>query len=120
MPPIEQLTTQEYDLQFGTNVLGKSFSSIPDLFTLFNPKSLGHFYFTKLLLPVLIVTAKSSSDGKARIVNTSSSGHLASGGLGFNTLKDSPARKRTHLFKLYAQSKLVRIPSPAFHLSMFM
>jgi len=57
VPPVEQLTADGYDLQFGTNVLG-------------------HFYFTKLLLPTLIATAKTSSDGKARVVNTSSLGHI--------------------------------------------
>ena len=39
LPPIEQLTADGYDLQFGTNVLG-------------------HYYLTTLLLPTLISTAK--------------------------------------------------------------
>ncbi|KAF9234872.1 NAD(P)-binding protein [Melanogaster broomeanus] len=47
-PPIDQLTDDGYDLQFGTNVLG-------------------HFYFTKLVLPVLLSTAKSAPDGIARV-----------------------------------------------------
>ncbi|KAG6808463.1 hypothetical protein H0H92_004035, partial [Tricholoma furcatifolium] len=85
IPPIELLTEQGYDLQFGTNVLG-------------------HFYLTKLLLPALLAGAKSSSDGKARVVNTSSSAHM-SGALDFNTFKDSPKRKKTASFTLYAQSK---------------
>ncbi|KAF8547993.1 NAD(P)-binding protein, partial [Imleria badia] len=38
-PPIDMLTDDGYDLQFGTNVLG-------------------HFYFTKLVLPTLLSTAK--------------------------------------------------------------
>ncbi|KAG6849931.1 hypothetical protein H0H93_003460 [Arthromyces matolae] len=84
-PPIEDLTKQGYDLQFGTNVLG-------------------HFYLTKLLLPALISGAKSSPDGKARVVNTSSSGHM-SGFLDFNTFKDSPKRRKYLSFSLYAQSK---------------
>ncbi|KAJ7695142.1 NAD-P-binding protein [Mycena rosella] len=55
-PPWEKTTVDGYDLQFGTNVLG-------------------HFYLTKLLLPQLIAGAQSSSDGKARVINTSSMGH---------------------------------------------
>ncbi|OJA14188.1 hypothetical protein AZE42_06507 [Rhizopogon vesiculosus] len=55
-PPVDLLTTDGYDLQFGTNVLG-------------------HFYFTKLLLPALIATAKSAPDSKARVITTSSSAH---------------------------------------------
>jgi len=85
VPPVEQLTADGYDLQFGTNVLG-------------------HFYFTKLLLPTLIATAKTSSDGKARVVNTSSLGHIFNG-VNFNTLKDSPTRRRTLTQVLYHQSK---------------
>ncbi|KIM40868.1 hypothetical protein M413DRAFT_27993 [Hebeloma cylindrosporum] len=86
-PPIEQLTAQAYDLQFGTNVLG-------------------HFYFTKLLIPALLAGARSSPDGKARVVNTASSASLLVGGLDFNTFKDTPARKKRATIMLYAQSKL--------------
>jgi len=90
VPPIEQVTAQGYDLQFGTNVLG-------------------HFYFTKLLLPTLLTTAKTSPDGKTRVINTSSSGHMISWGLDFNTFKDSPARSKKGTHLLYAQSKLGNI-----------
>ncbi|KAJ7154081.1 NAD(P)-binding protein [Mycena filopes] len=84
-PPIEQLTAQNYDLTFGTNVLG-------------------HFYLTKLLLPTLIATA---SPGKpARVVNTASSGaELFSQPINFNSLRDGPARKRLRPDQLYFQSK---------------
>jgi hypothetical protein len=69
----------------------------------------GHFYLTKLLLPILISTAKKSPDGKARVVNTSSSGHVTCKKLNFNTFKDGPARKKERSFPdLYGQSKLVR------------
>ncbi|PPQ73482.1 hypothetical protein CVT26_010184 [Gymnopilus dilepis] len=86
-PPIEELTAQGYDLCFGTNALG-------------------HFYFTKLLLPALLAGAKSSPDGKARVVNTSSSVHRFTNNIDFNTLRDSPARRRKWRWILYAQSKL--------------
>jgi NAD(P)-dependent dehydrogenase (short-subunit alcohol dehydrogenase family) len=104
-PPIEQVTVDGYDMQFGTNVLGKiSFSSRPNA-QLYVWS--GHFYFTKLLLPTLIATAKTSPDGKARVVNTSSLMHMF-GGLDFNTFKDGPARKKRDGAYLYEQSKRVR------------
>ena len=69
--------------------------------------SLGHFYFTKLLLPTLLAGAKTSPDGKARIVNTSSSAHVFIGPVDFNTLKEGPARMKKGNQTLYSQSKLV-------------
>jgi NAD(P)-dependent dehydrogenase (short-subunit alcohol dehydrogenase family) len=84
-PPIEQLTADGYDLQFGTNVLG-------------------HFYFTTLLLPLLLAGTKTSGDGTARVVNVSSSGHILSN-LDFNTFKDGPARVKAGTEMLYFQSK---------------
>ncbi|KAG9309544.1 hypothetical protein JVU11DRAFT_10522 [Chiua virens] len=85
LPPVEQITADGYDLQFGTNVLG-------------------HYYFTKLLLPTMIATAKTTADGKTRIVTTSSSGHLF-GRLDFDTFKDSPVRRKLGAGWLYSQSK---------------
>ncbi|KDQ62478.1 hypothetical protein JAAARDRAFT_30374 [Jaapia argillacea MUCL 33604] len=85
IPPIDMITADGYDLQFGTNVLG-------------------HWYFTKLLLPTLLATAKTTPEGKVRIVNTSSSAHLM-GSLNFNAFKDGPARKKVGTGSLYAQSK---------------
>ena len=107
VPPIEQLTAQGYDLQFGTNVLGRStviWHHPPLYLTLFY---LGHFYFTKLLLPALLAGTKTSPDGKARIVNVSSSGHLFASGLDFNAFKEGPARTKKGTQVLYAASKLV-------------
>ncbi|KAJ7123167.1 actin-domain-containing protein [Mycena epipterygia] len=86
-PPLDQFTTQGYDLQFGTNVLG-------------------HFYFTTLLLPTLLATAGTSQDGKARVVNTASLGSTFAPGVDYSTLHgDSPARHKLGSVKLYNQSK---------------
>jgi NAD(P)-dependent dehydrogenase (short-subunit alcohol dehydrogenase family) len=90
-PPIEMLTEDGYDLQFGTNVLG-------------------HFYFTKIIMPTLLAGAAQSPDGTARIVNTSSNAHWLSS-LDYNTFKDSPARKQKSALALYGQSKLVSLPA---------
>ncbi|KAJ7737427.1 NAD-P-binding protein [Mycena maculata] len=87
-PPLDQLTSQNIDLVFGTNVLG-------------------HFYFTKLLLPTLLATA--AAGNTARIIHTSSSGalfHPQKDGINYNTLLDGPARTKAGAVYLYGQSKL--------------
>ncbi|OAX35984.1 NAD(P)-binding protein [Rhizopogon vinicolor AM-OR11-026] len=84
-PPVEMLTDDGYDLQFGTNVLG-------------------HFYFTKLVMPALLTAVATSSDGTARVVNTASNTHWLSG-LDYNTFRDSPARRKMNTWKRYGQSK---------------
>lgn len=84
-PPVDMITSDGYDLQFGVNVLG-------------------HFYFTKLLLPALIKGAASSSDGEARVVNVSSSAFWFST-LDYSTLRDGPARVKKGPIGLYSQSK---------------
>jgi NAD(P)-dependent dehydrogenase (short-subunit alcohol dehydrogenase family) len=89
-PSSDALTTDGYDLQFGTNVLG-------------------HFYFTQLLLPVLISTAKKSPDGEARVVTSSSMAHLSSIALNFDSFKDGPARQKMSTEALYNHSKFVRL-----------
>ncbi|KAH9005636.1 NAD-P-binding protein [Lactarius hatsudake] len=94
--PIDHVTTQGFDMQFGTNVLG-------------------HFYLTKLLLPVLTATAKKTSAGTVRVVNVSSIAHQygAPEGIRWATLapgNDSfEARKELTSTKLYGQSKLGNI-----------
>ncbi|THH15916.1 hypothetical protein EW146_g4640 [Bondarzewia mesenterica] len=101
MPPIEQVTKDGYDLQFGTNVLGKELLStmISDLLSLEGP-----FYFTKLLFPVLLSTAKTS--GNARVVTVASGAGLMMDSIKFDTLKDGSARKKLSKAGLYLQSKL--------------
>ena len=95
IPPVEPLTEQGYDLQAGTNVLG-------------------HFYFTKLLMPALLAGAKSSPDGKARVVNTSSFASLFTSTVDLDTMQDTEARVKKGTMMLYCQGKLVgltRAPS---------
>ncbi|KAI0278521.1 hypothetical protein BC826DRAFT_1084058 [Russula brevipes] len=94
--PVDKVTNQGYDLQFGTNVLG-------------------HFYFTKLLLPVLTATAKKCPPKTVRVVNVSSIGHYIGGseGIRWSTLATGDGsleeRKKLGPAKLYSQSKLGNI-----------
>lgn len=112
-PPVDQHTTDGYDLQFGTNVLGtQPFAVNPPMPSLIEIPHAGHFFFTKLLLPALISGSKSSSDGKARIVTTSSGGHYLDD-LHWDTLTDEAKRKARGSASLYNQSKYVRPPMPS-------
>ena len=107
IPPIEDLTTDGYDLQFGTNVIGTFGRRIKHLTTSTHPShSTGHHYFTKLLLPILISTAK-NTNSKTRVVTTSSSAHLLSTKVDYETLRDGPKRKSLGRLHLYEQSKFV-------------
>ncbi|EIN10118.1 NAD(P)-binding protein [Punctularia strigosozonata HHB-11173 SS5] len=92
-PPIEQLTTQGYDMQFGTNVLG-------------------HFLLIKLLLPLLRSTATGplAKGEPSRIVWVSSStNYYFNPPVKYDTLKDSPQRTALGNFQLYAQSKFATV-----------
>lgn len=86
-PPLAQVSADNYDYSWATNVMGP-------------------YLLTTLLLPALFAGAKSSTDGKVRVVNTASIMHLI-GGIDFNTLVDSPARIKFGETALYAQSKNV-------------
>ncbi|KAJ7103405.1 NAD(P)-binding protein [Mycena belliarum] len=88
--PIEQLTAQGFDLQFGTNVIG-------------------HFLLTKRLMPLLLSGAQSSTDKKARVVNQSSSAQMFVDTIDLGALKDVPARTKLGSAKLYMQSKFANI-----------
>ena len=76
----------------------------------------GHFYFTKLLIPLLTVTAKNSPQGSVRVVNVSSLGHnvVPPEGIDWSTLAPGnldeylAAGKKLGALKLYGQSKLVK------------
>ncbi|KAI5888316.1 NAD(P)-binding protein [Schizophyllum commune H4-8] len=90
MTPMDRFTAQGYDAQFGTNVLG-------------------HYYLAKLLLPLLLSTAKSSPDKHARIIHTSSMMHWEADSVHFETLTDTPQRKKYSKEFLYGQSKVGNI-----------
>ncbi|KAI9434778.1 NAD(P)-binding protein [Lactarius indigo] len=88
MSPKEQVTTQKYDLQFGTNVIG-------------------HWLFTELLLPALFAaTDASPSHEKARVVTVSSSANYFTTGLDFDAIADGPKRTKYSELGLYSKSKL--------------
>ncbi|GBE78541.1 Uncharacterized oxidoreductase [Sparassis crispa] len=83
--PIELLSADGYDLQFGTNVIG-------------------HFFFTELLMPALLAGKETSPDHHARVVTTSSSGAYMYT-LDWETFRDGPARRKLSVIDLYSQSK---------------
>lgn len=83
LSPMDMLTKQGYDLQFGTNVIG-------------------HFHFTKLLLPALLAAATPTE--KARVITTSSSANYM-GTLNFDLWADGPARNKKASGDMYVQSK---------------
>jgi hypothetical protein len=78
----------------------------------------GHFYLTKLLLPLLTATAKNSPSRTVRVVNVSSVGHLRPAREGIRWSSISPGddslkvRKKLGPSRLYGQSKLVRTIPP--------
>ncbi|KAI0253326.1 NAD(P)-binding protein [Lactifluus subvellereus] len=93
--PIDRLTKQGFDMQFGTNVLG-------------------HFYLTKLLLPVLMATAQKCSPGIVRVINVSSIGHYTGAPevIRWSTLapgNDPSEQKKLGQNRLYGQSKMGNI-----------
>lgn len=88
-PPLDQLTTQGYDLTFGTNVLG-------------------HYYLSKLLIPILERTSNSTQP--TRIIDVAADGHLLNANSGANVIDYEtliPGKKRTDAGgpQLYVQSK---------------
>lgn len=74
VPPLDLLTTQSYDLQFGTNVLA-------------------HYLLSSLLLPALH-RSTTATGTKARLIHTSSAGYLGAPAdtVNYATLTPGPAR----------------------------
>ena len=112
-PPIDMVTKQGFDLQFGTNVLGVNFTQINTV-SAHSQTHTGHFYLTKLLLPLLLATAKKVPPREVRVINVSSIVHLRGAPDGIRWTSLSPgndslvARKELGTMRLYGQSKLVR------------
>ncbi|KZV84369.1 NAD(P)-binding protein [Exidia glandulosa HHB12029] len=88
--PVEMITSDGYDLQFGTNVIG-------------------HWYFTTLLLPTILATADANPAEKPRIVNVTSNGHRCHPSIDYDILRDGPKRHAMSTVKLYGQSKFGNI-----------
>lgn len=86
--PIEQLTTQGFGMQCGTN-------------------DIGHFLLTKCLLSFLVAGAQSFPDKKTRVFNQSSSAQMSIDNIDLDALTDVPARKKAGSAKMYMQSKYV-------------
>ncbi|THH15428.1 hypothetical protein EUX98_g9467, partial [Antrodiella citrinella] len=89
-PPINMVTADGYDLQFGTNVVG-------------------HFYFGELLMPALLAGKETSPDGHARIITTASGAAYLAGPLNWDVFVDGPARVGFGISKLYYQSKSANV-----------
>ena len=112
--PVEKVTSQGYDLQFGTNVLGTQRGKLYKARSHLRHMMAGHFYFTKLLLTVLRATAKKAPAKTVRVVNVSSLVHYwgaPKGGIQWDTLNGAEsleARKKLGSARLYGQSKTVR------------
>ncbi|KAH8822871.1 NAD-binding protein [Flagelloscypha sp. PMI_526] len=89
--PMKELTQEKYDLQFGVAVIG-------------------HFYFTKLLLPTLLASNKESPQTPSRVVHVSSIGHHLTKGLQFEAFKDGAYRNQNvSSAEMYSEAKLGNI-----------
>jgi retinol dehydrogenase-12 len=88
-PPMSDVTEDGYDIQFGTMVLG-------------------HFYFNKLLLPVLMATSEKEGRPSRIIVTSSIAARLITQqpAIAFDALKDGPVRRKGSTITYYLQAKL--------------
>ncbi|PCH39965.1 NAD(P)-binding protein [Wolfiporia cocos MD-104 SS10] len=84
VPALHELTADGYDMQFGVNVLG-------------------HFYFTRLLLPTMMATVQADKE-KTRVVTVSSHRHLFTK-LNYDALRAGNERNRMGRQELYQMSK---------------
>lgn len=95
-PPLDMVTAQGYDAQFGTMVIG-------------------HYALSKLLIPMLEATAATlPANEPARIIEVTSDGHLYTSGKGpnlvnYNTIRPGDARTRAGSSQMYFQSKTANI-----------
>jgi retinol dehydrogenase-12 len=112
VPPVEDITVQTYDSQFGTNVVGERVIVYPLHMEAHVPidKCLGHWLFTKLLLPALLAaTDASPTREKSRVVTVSSSANYLAKEIDFEAIVDGPKRRKNDAWTLYNRSKLVGV-----------
>ena len=84
-PPVDQLTAQKFDLQFGTNVLG-------------------HLLLIRLLYP-LLVSASTPEDHSRVVWVASAIQYLFKPPIKFDWITDTETRRNQDPWKLYGQSK---------------
>jgi len=89
VPPIDQLTAQKFDLQFGTNVLG-------------------HLLFIQLLYPLLVSTT-TPSDPSRIVWVASSMQYYFNPPLKYDWITDTEERKKQDPWSLYMQSKFATV-----------
>lgn len=89
LPPPGSKTSDGFELQWGTNLLG-------------------HFVLTKTLLPLLISTASQRPKGSVRVVNVSASGHAFAPevGIDFSTLRNGTRNGFKNAMEDSGQGKL--------------
>ena len=89
IPPVDQLTAQKFDLQFGTNVLG-------------------HLLFIRLLYPLLVSTTTSADP--SRIVWVASSvQYYFNPPINYDWITDTEVRRTKNPWFLYIQSKFATV-----------
>ena len=88
-PSIDQLTAQEFDLQFGTNVLG-------------------HLLFIRLLYPLLVSTT-TSADPSRIVWVASSAQYYFNPPIKYDWITDTDVRRKQNPSSLYAQSKFATV-----------
>ena len=89
VPPVDQLTAQKFDLQFGTNVLG-------------------HLLFIQLLYPLLVSTT-TPADPSRIVWVASSMQYYFKPPIKYNLITDTEERKREDPWNLYMQSKFATV-----------
>ena len=89
IPPVDQLTAQKFDLQFGTNVLG-------------------HFLFIRLLYPLLVSTT-TPADPSRIVWVASSMQYYFNPPIKYDWIGDTEVRGKQDPWALYAQSKFATV-----------
>ncbi|KAJ3981544.1 NAD(P)-binding protein [Lentinula detonsa] len=97
VPPVEQVTAQGYDLQFGVNALG-------------------HFLFIQQLLPIMKSTSSPVSETRIVWVSSSVQYYFRGPPVNYDNITDTPSRKALGTQQLYCQSKFITVML-AYHLA---